>query len=150
MSSTESSADVARRGIAIVIDEIAGRGGDARPSPRPGGRNWLEVVSPSSRSLVYVKTRRRGDWQTTIERGGPRDAEPQPAEFWVFVDLTESPVSFRVIPAWWIENDIYETHEAYLKRHGGRRAQTPHSTHHGIGSDRVEQWRDRWDLLRLA
>jgi hypothetical protein len=69
--------------------------------------------------------------------------------FWVFVDLAERQPAFYVAPEWWVRNDIYEAHRAYLARHGGHRAQTEDSTYHAIQPDRVHQWRDRWDQLEL-
>jgi len=54
-----------------------------------------------------------------------------------------------VVPEWWILNDIHVHHLAYLKRHGGRRARNPESTHHAIQHARIEEWRDRWDILGI-
>jgi hypothetical protein len=45
--------------------------------------------------------------------------------------------------------DIHRAHEAFLAEHGGTRPLNPKSTHHGIGTERVAEWRDRWDLLGL-
>lgn len=56
---------------------------------------------------------------------------------------------YFVVPEKWIQKDIDAAYAAYLKRHGGKRARTPGSTHHAIRKDRVEQWRDRWDLLGI-
>jgi hypothetical protein len=69
--------------------------------------------------------------------------------FWVLVDLEQSPgpPQFYIVPEWWIENDIYTVHQQLLVEHGGHRARTDESTHHAIEHSRIEQWRDRWDLL---
>lgn len=116
-----------------------------------GPRNSLRVHPPRGPARrLYVKTRRRGDWQTDMRKGTPRTEDPEEQRFWLFVDLTVSPPQFCVAPAWWVENDIYEHTQAYLRRHGGRRARTPNATHHRITTDRVLAWCDRWDLLGLA
>ena len=109
----------------------------------------LSVTLPDHRNaLVYVKTRRVGDWQTSTKLGKPRPDESR-NEFWLFVDLMGEP-DFYVAPASWMENDIYGVHQAYLERHRGRRRDNPASDHHRITEDRIARWRDRWDLLGLA
>lgn len=64
--------------------------------------------------------------------------------------MTADPTDFYVVPRWWIENDIFRAHNEYLARHGGQRANNPDATHHRIPTDRVIQWKDRWDLLGLS
>jgi hypothetical protein len=88
----------------------------------------------------------------SITRGRKRE-EPTEEEthFWIFVELTKPPASpdFYVVPEWWIENDIHRANGDYLAKHGGQRAITKDSTHHAIKRSRIEEWRDRWDLLGL-
>ncbi len=146
----ETTADVGRRGVELACHELERRG--ARVVARGGGRrrNGLEIESSDGRRHdVYVKTRRRGDWQSDTRLGRPQVSKTDD-RVWLFVDLTETPTSFRIVPAGWMENDIYENHAEYLRRHGGQRAENPLTTHHRIQSFRVEPWRDRWDLLGLA
>lgn len=45
-------------------------------------------------------------------------------------------VHVRCVPEWCIENDIHETHAAYLFGHGGRRPVSESSTHHSIKNGR--------------
>ena len=106
-------------------------------------------MSDGRQVSVYVKTRRRGDWETDTRKGRPRTLALDESEFWLFVDLAESPPAFFVAPAWWVENDIHEDHQAYLAAHGGQRARRL-TTHHRITTGRVEEWRNRWDLLQSA
>jgi hypothetical protein len=101
---------------------------------------------------IQVKTKTAGTWHTSIRRGRPREEEPDEAEFWIFVDIGKDPEArpaFFIVPAWWIENSIHQEHEAYLGRHGGKRARSPESTHHAIAAPRLEAWRERWDLLGI-
>jgi hypothetical protein len=72
-------------------------------------------------------------------------------DFWVFVDLGELDETPRywVVPDWWIRNDIYWAHQAYLDRHGGIRARNPDSTHHSIDERRLGDWQGRWDILGI-
>ena len=71
--------------------------------------------------------------------------------FWVFVDLPDAPAvpAYFVAPEWWVLNDIYHHHKAYLGKHGGKRAVNANSTHHAIQRTRIEEWRNRWDILGL-
>jgi hypothetical protein len=100
---------------------------------------------------IRVKTRRRGSWHSDIRRGEPLDAAEVNDRFWVFVDLRKPPEGpgFYIVPDRWMRNNIYEAHQEYLARHGGARAVNPASTHHAIKKSRIEQWRDRWDLLGI-
>jgi hypothetical protein len=53
------------------------------------------------------------------------------------------------VPEWWIRNDISEKHDDYLRSRGGMRPVNLDSDHHAIGTERVAQWLDRWDQLRV-
>jgi hypothetical protein len=146
-----SSGDTAKVGVEIAKEELMRRGAAVTRDTSTRGRNYLRVSPPDkSARRVYVKSRGAGTWQTSIEKGERRTPERDPIEFWLFVDLTTQPPGFLVAPAWWVENDIYETHQEYLAKHGGRRRDTPTATHHAIPVDRIEQWRNRWDLLGLS
>ena len=98
---------------------------------------------------ITVKVKTSGDWQPSTDSGRPREPEGNPTEFWVLVDLGKEAPSYFVMPAWWIENNIYEVHREYLSRHGGHRAVTEDSKHHALRVDRVLEWRDRWEILGI-
>ena len=101
---------------------------------------------------IQVKTKTAGAWQTSVKRGRRRRKSPDETDFWVFVDLgkdSEPRPDYFITPRWWIENSIYRRHRAYLARHGGHRARSPESTHHAIPVDAIEEWRERWDVLRI-
>jgi hypothetical protein len=127
------------------------RGAVVEATSEGRSRNHLAVVAPNGRrSVVYVKTRSMGDWQTDTRKGTPRPLAEDESRFWLFVDLTVEPPAYYIVPQSWIERDIYEKHEQFLARRGGARPRNPRSTHHGIATDRVSDWRDRWDLLGLT
>ncbi|MGH2725099.1 MAG: hypothetical protein ACRDI0_12750 [Actinomycetota bacterium] len=101
---------------------------------------------------IQVKTKRAGDWQTSLREWTSRTPEVTASRFWIFVDLHKQPVDppeFFIVPEEWIQQDIDRAHRAYLDRHGGQRARTPASRHHAIRKNRIEQWRNRWDLLGI-
>jgi hypothetical protein len=52
-----------------------------------------------------------------------------------------------VVPEKWIQDDINQSHEAYLERHGG---QDGPSKQHAIPRKRIEQWRDCWEQLGIV
>ena len=68
--------------------------------------------------------------------------------FWILVDPAS--VSTYVIPEWWIRNDIDEMQAAYAVR---ATVGAPNATDDDcapspvIDRERVERWRDRWDLI---
>ncbi len=101
--------------------------------------------------FIQVKTRRAGTWQTTIDQGKLAKKKDNETSFWVFVDLRPKLTfpEYYIVPECWIQNDIYKSHRAYLKKHGGKRARNPKSKHHSIKSDRIEKWKDRWDEMRI-
>jgi hypothetical protein len=143
--------ETARRGIAAAIAELEQRGARVDRATSLRSANTLRVVAPDGKPAeVYVKTRASGTWQTDTRKGSPSDERRDERRFWLFVDLTADPSAFYLVPAWWVENDIYEIYQRDLARFGGSRPRSPHSTHHGIKEERIVQWRDRWDILGLT
>jgi hypothetical protein len=109
-------------------------------------------VSRARTVSIQVKTKTTGTWQTSTRRGRPREENPYETEFWIFVDVGRNPEirpHYFVVPSWWIENSIHVEHQAYIARHSGQRARSPQSTHHAVPLSRVEQWRERWDVLGI-
>jgi len=108
-------------------------------------------LTQNRRITIQVKTRSAGTWHA---RFNPNDAEQgseNPAEdsFWVFVDLSPEHPEYFVVPRWWIRNNIWEEHTAYLARYERERGYPRKSDHHGIKLDRIEQWRGRWGVLGI-
>ena len=145
--SARPGTSVAERGIKLVLEELGTRGLSAERTAVGRSKNWLRLTAPDGQVLLFVTSRRTGDWQSDIRKGRQREPQDSEHQFWVFVDLKTWQPKFFVAPEWWVQNDIHETHQAYLESHGGTRAFNPNSTHHGIKIDRIEKWRDRWDLL---
>ena len=143
---------VGRAGEHLVAGEILRRGGWA--STFAGNMPDVDVLAANrdqSRTVwIQVKTKRGGaTWQTSINRGRKRTREVDPDRFWILVDLAGEVPAYFVVPEWWMQNDIYTAHRAYLNRSGGTRARSPDSTHHAIPISRVEQWREHWGELRI-
>lgn len=115
---------------------------------------FWSVVTPDSRIHVCAKSATSESWQTRTDYGRdpslPALAHRQ--EFWVFVDLRHAgqPTEFYVVPATWMERDIFRTHQKFLEQHGGQRPRNIDSLHHSVDLGRVAQWRDRWELLQTA
>jgi hypothetical protein len=82
---------------------------------------------------------------------GTRQSAEDPAEtsFWVFVDLGGEHPAYFIAPSWWVRNDIWQDHTAYLARFEQEHGHPRESTHHGTRTPRVEQWRNRWDVLGI-
>lgn len=147
-SETLTTADRGRQAVIRHLEHL----GAVVTEAREGNRRVLVVRTAADNHQVelFVKTRRKGDWQTSTTFGKPRAPAALERRFWVFVDLPDGgSASFYIAPEWWIQNDIHEDDAAYLARHGGERKITKGATHHRIQTERVSQWRDRWDLLGL-
>ncbi|MGH2555274.1 MAG: hypothetical protein ACRDHO_06115 [Actinomycetota bacterium] len=145
---------VARAGEHFVAAELHRRG--AYAVTFAGTMPRIDIlasnVEQTKTVMIQVKTRRSGTWQASTRAGLPREAAPEELRFWIFVDLRKNPVEspvYYIVDEWWIQNNIYEAHQKYLKGHGGTRTRSPDSTHHAIPRTRIEEWRDRWDLLGI-
>ena len=112
---------------------------------------YLEGTRGTSRRIrVRVKARTKGTWQATVTSGRSNPGTPSIPTYWAFVDLGSSPFAVYIAPDPWVRRDIHRAHAEYLRRHGGRRARNDASSHHAIATNRVEQWRDRWDQLESS
>lgn len=144
---------VGRAGEHFVAAELLRRG--AYAVTFAGNMPEIDILASNvdqTRTVaVQVKTKRSGTWQTSLKEWKQRAPEIGALRFWVFVDLTNAGIlpSYYVVPEDWIQRDIDTHHEAYLAKHGGKRATTPTSTHHAISRPRIAQWQDRWDLLGI-
>jgi hypothetical protein len=145
---------VARAGEYFVVAELNKRGAFAVTFA--GNMPKIDVIacnSDESRTVyIQVKTKRDGkSWQSSIAGSQPTEPKDDEHNFWVFVDLGDVHTSPRywIVPEWWIRDDIYHAHQAYLKKHGGIRPGNPESLHHSIEESRLEQWKDRWDILGI-
>ncbi len=145
-------AQVGRAGEFFVAAEIHRRGGYAVTfaGNMPGIDILASDVDHERKITLQVKTRTAGTWHAQV----PRDAQqgprmPDESAFWAFVDLSGDQPRYYFAPRSWIRNDIFESHAAFIVRHGGTRPVTPASTNHAITDVRIEQWYDRWDVLGI-
>lgn len=144
----------ARAGEYFVAAELNRRGAYAVTfaGNMPGIDIMASNVSRKRTVGLQVKTRRRGDWQTTWVQGRLMRKNPKETHFWAFVDLTVPGAGpdYYIVPNWWIRSDIYRTHQRWLERRGGKRPRIPESKHHKIGLERIKAWKDCWGLLKLV
>ena len=117
----------------------------------PGIDILASDLADSRRISIQVKSKSSGSWHARF----PRDAaecSDDPAEtcFWIFVDHlgSEHPAYF-IAPRWWVRNDIWRDHTAYLACYEQKYGYPRTSEHHGIRVGRIEHWRDRWDVLGI-
>ena len=146
---------VARAGEHFVVAELNKRGAFAVTFTSNMPKiDLIACNEGQSRTIhIQVKAKRGGNtWHSSIVHGKRITAPPvDETDFWVFVDLGDLNVSPRywVVPDWWIRDDIYRTHQAYLDRHGGTRPGNPDSKHHSINESRLTEWQGRWDVLGI-
>jgi hypothetical protein len=148
---------VGRAGEYFVVAELNKRG--AYAVTFAGNIPKIDLMAcnqDQSRTIhIQVKTKRGGrSWHSSIVGSKPMEPPATPldaTDFWVFVDLgdLDTPPRYWGVPDWWIRNDIYNTHKAYLDSHGGKRARNPDSKHHAIDERRLKEWQARWDILGI-
>jgi len=98
---------------------------------------------------VKMKGRASPDWQDHIELT-PSAIPRHESMFYVFVDRGETGSGeprFWIVPYSWMRQDVYLTHRRWLAEVGGVRPNKPGAEHHTIEQPRIDQRRDRWDLL---
>jgi len=148
-----TSQQVGYAGENFVAAEIHRRGGYAVTFS--GNMKGIDLIASDvthARKIdIQVKTKTGGAWQTATNNAKARTESPNEGKFWVLVDLHKdgSGPDYYIVPTWWMENDIYTAHQEYLAKHGGQRAKNNNSTHHTIPLSRVEQWKNRWDILGI-
>jgi hypothetical protein len=147
-----NSHEVSQKGIRNVEAELLKRGAASVTPCRT--RKSLLHAADSSRSRTVelrVKTKRKGNWHTTIDEAEPAIRPPGSDEarnFWIFVDIGGAP-RYWIVPDWWIRSDIHEAHRQYLSKHGGQRPENDFSNHHAINESRLENWQDKWEILGI-
>jgi Holliday junction resolvase-like predicted endonuclease len=154
MTKGQRNQQTSRAGEYYVAAELSRRG--AYAVTFAGNMPKIDMVAGNSDNTrmvnIQVKTKRSDSWQTSIDEGIPHDKPRIPeTSFWILVDIgnSEEHPEYWIIPEWWISNDIYKTHQAYLSKHGGQRVRSPKSKHHAITETRIAQWKNRWDVLGL-
>ncbi len=103
---------------------------------------------------IQVKTKRTGDWHTRSTVGKPREqikASQVRDRFWGFVDLGGAQPRYWIVPERWMLIHLYDSYQAYLRKHGGQRARSPESTHQGITEKDIRRWAkgNGWDRLGI-
>lgn len=148
---------VARAGEYFVVAELNKRG--AYAVTFAGNMPKIDILACAQdqcrKITIQVKTKRgKGNWHSSIVGCKPGTCPSDPltvTDFWVFVNLGESdcPPTYWIVPDWWVRDNIFHVHQAYLARHGGSRAHAPDSTHHSIDEKRLDEWKGRWDILQI-
>jgi len=157
-SSRSNNFEKAEQGRKKVVAKISALGAQDIESHREGHRVYIYAKNANrtkqfrilSRTCI-ARTGRVPSWHASITDAKACDENIDESNFWVFVAIeTSKPdADFYVVPEWWIKNNIYTVHQAYLARCGGRRKINPNSPHHAVKWERIKEWFNRWDLLRI-
>lgn len=146
---------VGRAGEHFVVAELNKRGAFAVTFA--GNMPKIDLIACNqnqSRTVhIQVKTKRGGrNWHSSIVGSQPMKETVDETNYWIFVDLgsLEMTPRYWVVPDWWIRDDIYTAHKAYLGRHGGKRPGNQESTHHAIDESRLEKWKNQWEILGIC
>lgn len=109
-------------------------------------------VEQTRKVTIQVKTKTTGTWHSSILRGEPREEPDDEDRFWILVDIGKDPdcrPSTGVVPEWWMINHIHVRYQERLAARGGVWARNRDSKHFAVIPKNVEEWRDRWELLRI-
>jgi hypothetical protein len=116
----------------------------------PGIDILASDLADTRRISIQVKTKSSGSWHARFPKDAAECSEdPGETSFWIFVDLGGEHPAYFIAPRWWVRNDIWQDHTAYLTRFEQEHGHPRESTHHGIRTPRVEEWRNRWDVLGI-
>ncbi|HTT52380.1 MAG TPA: hypothetical protein VMH35_13345 [Streptosporangiaceae bacterium] len=107
-------------------------------------------LDESRHTSIQVKTRRTGTWHARYPEDAPEcNEDPTETSFWSFVDLSSEHPAYFIAPRWWIRNDIRRIAAPYHARYEQEHGYPRQSHHHAIPVNRIEQWRERWDILDI-
>lgn len=146
---------VARAGEHFVVAELNKRGAFAVSFAGNMPKIDLVACNQDESRTVHIQVKTKGGgrrWHASIVGAKPMQPAAEETRYWVFVDLgpADGHPRYWIAPEWWVRNDIYRAHRAYLDAHGGRRARSQESTHHAIDESRLTEWAGRWDVLGIG
>jgi hypothetical protein len=146
-----NSHEVNRQARQLVEFELMQRGAGSVTSRGTRKVRLHANNSSQNRSVeIRVKAKRKGNWHATTDEASllSNSGDHEAPTFWVFVDLGGPPI-YWIVPDRWIRNDIHDAHRRYLDRHGGHRAKNHYSNHHSIEENRIEEWKNKWEILGI-
>ena len=150
-SDNQSTAQLGRE---LVEKELIKHGVRFVTQVQHGRQIYLKVENKAISRTLFIKTKTRcsGSWHARTTDGDLVDKVENETYFWVFVDLSDGieSAAYYIIPGWWIRRDIYKAHAEWLAQHGGERPVTKDSDHHAVPLERIEEWGERWDVLKLS
>jgi hypothetical protein len=142
--------DTREIGFQETLKEIKRRGALQIDVQKQGNVRIINFISANGKQYsVVTRSKNKGDWQTTSDYGIKTNIDQLESKYWIFVDISFSPLKFYPVPQCWIQNDIYEKYNAYLKKHGGHRAVNDNSKHYAVRLEHINKWEGKWNLLDL-
>jgi len=150
MASRVNKQQIDQAGINLVVAELNRHGIIASILANNLFKN-IDIIACNANQtrtvMIAVKARRKGVWSASAKEGKPSKQILDETSFWIFISmekLNELP-NYYIVPEWWIRNDIYNETKGLLLQKGNSKY-----AHYGINVSRIEQWKDRWDILGLT
>lgn len=161
MSSGKDSQNKGQAGEYLVAAELCRRGFVATTFTRNMPDFDILAMNKNNVSIpIQVKSIARNDWQFSAEKfleiSFLNDTQkvintkniPNPNLICVFVKLISlGKDEFYIFRKKDLQKIIHENYVNYLKKHNGRRPQTPKSTHTAVHVKTLSKYRDNWSLL---
>lgn len=127
------------------------------------GFDILALNQKTNKSLrIQVKTVKIGEWSLDIKRflkfdqkkfdqgiqkiiGKKKNNE---TDFFIFVKMENNDKeTFYIIKSGQLQNILYKSYSAFLKKIQGRRPRNSKTTHTAVNEEDLEKYKDNWDIL---
>src|SRR5262249_49607590 len=135
-----------RAGEHFVAAELSRRGAVATAfSGNVVGIDIIAFDCARSRE-VYIQVKTKTDSRFVWHMKVPDERLPQPKdeqEFYVFVDLgtgANASPGYWIAPRFWVQNEVYDRHHAWMKERGSKRPGNGDPKHSGMKTEHLEKW----------
>jgi len=129
----------------LLIEKLKSIGFTDIKSDKDGRRKCIIINQNHRKIKIYFNSRYKGDWQPSIKFSDNCNPNEKNNKFWIFIDVPDN--EFYVVPERWMARQIYDSHQKYIEKYGGKRKINNDSLHHKTTHDQIKQWKDSWDLL---
>ena len=113
---------------------------------REGKRKCLIINQNKRKITIYFNGKFKGDWQPSLKFADDCAPTESNNKYWIFIDVPGK--EFYITPERWMAKQIYDDHQQYLLRHGGKRRYNNNSLHHRTTLGHIKKWKDAWNLLK--
>lgn len=145
MNVSLSTTETNKEAKLLLIKKLEQLGATHIEPSKIGRRELLEFYVNSKKIKTFYNSKRKGDWQLSLNFSENSDPFIRDGVFWILIDLGKN--TFFVMPNKWLARNIYDTHEEYKQSHGGERPKNKKSLHHKKSQQEIKQWEEAWNII---